>query len=167
MSVDIIRYDGGYEKYIYLVFFFEQKQAYKVRIRDWSSDVFSCDLFDFLGDDVGVVVSASVALVAAVADLADDHELVALLLVIGDRLAEAVEGLDLVELVVGLGVAVAVLLDLPVLDHRLRGDEAEARASFAVGAEAADVRGDAAREKNLVHGVAPFALRQRAEPRGK
>src|SRR3546814_4067633 len=36
--------------------------------------------FDFLGDDVGVVVSASVALVAAVADLADDHQRVALLL---------------------------------------------------------------------------------------
>src|SRR3546814_3471003 len=129
-----------------------------MRISDWSSDVCSSDLrehgrspylkdggrphatapgrrseeFDFLGDDVGVVVSASVALVAAVADLADDHQLVALLLVVGDRLAEAVEGLDGVELVIGLGVAVLVLLDLAVLDDRLRCDEGEADAALAV-----------------------------------
>src|SRR3546814_20778461 len=86
---------------------------------------------DFLGDDVGVVVGAPIALVAAVADLADDHQLVAFLLVVGDRLAEAVEGLHRVELVVGLGVAVVVLLDLAVLDHRLGGDEAEADAALA------------------------------------
>src|SRR3546814_3055389 len=97
-------------------------------------------------------VSASVALVAAVADLADDHQLVALLLVVGDRLAEAVEGLDGVELVIGLGVAVLVLLDLAVLDDRLRCDEGEADAALAVRTEAADVRGDASRETNLVHG---------------
>src|SRR3546814_7034087 len=101
-----------------------------MRISDWSSDVCSSDL--------------------AVADLADDHQLVALLLVVGDRLAEAVEGLDGVELVIGLGVAVLVLLDLAVLDDRLRCDEGEADAALAVRTEAADVRGDASREKNLV-----------------
>ena len=41
--------------------------------------------FDFLGDDVGVVVGAPVALVAAVADLADHQEFVALLLVYSQR----------------------------------------------------------------------------------
>src|SRR3546814_17591089 len=96
--------------------------------------------------------------VAAVSDLADDHQLVALLLVVGDRLAEAVEGLDGVELVIGLGVAVLVLLDLAVLDDRLRCDEGEADAALAVRTEAADVRGDASREKNLVHGCVPFAI---------
>ncbi len=49
--------------------------------------------FDFHSDDVGGVVGAAVALVAAVADLADHHQLVALLLVIGDRLAKAVKAL--------------------------------------------------------------------------
>src|SRR3546814_16371490 len=30
-----------------LFFFFKQKTAYEMRISDWSSDVCSCDLFDF------------------------------------------------------------------------------------------------------------------------
>jgi len=63
----------------------------------WGSDE-----LDFVGDDFGVVVGAPVLLVAGVADLAGDNQLVALLLVVRDRLAQAIEGLDRVELVVGL-----------------------------------------------------------------
>ncbi len=64
------------------------------------------DELDLVGDDFGVVVGAPVLLVAGVADLAVDNQLVALLLVVGDRLAQAIEGFDGVELVVSLGVAV-------------------------------------------------------------
>src|SRR3546814_10682724 len=32
-----------------LLFFFKQKTAYELRIRDWSSDVCSSDLFDLVG----------------------------------------------------------------------------------------------------------------------
>jgi len=64
--------------------------------------------------------------------------------VVGDRLAQAVESLDGVELVVGFGVAIVALNDLAVLDDRPAGDEGEADATLAVGAEAADVGSDAA-----------------------
>jgi hypothetical protein len=59
--------------------------------------------------------------------------------VVGDRLAQAVEGLDGVELVVGFGVAIVAFDDLAVLDDRPAGDEGEADAA-PVGAEAADRR---------------------------
>ena len=55
------------------------------------------DELDLVGDDFGVVVSAPVLLVAGVADLAGDDQLVALLLVVGDRLAEAPELLRVCE----------------------------------------------------------------------
>ena len=74
---------------------------------------------------------------------------------IGDRLGEAVEGLDGVELVVGLIVAVLALDDLAVLDDRPGGDEGEADAALGFGAEAGDVAGDAAGKENLVHGKSP------------
>src|SRR3546814_13844943 len=98
-----------------------------MRISDWSSDVCSSDL------------------------------LVAFLLVVGDRLAEAVEGLHRVELVVGLGGAVVVLLDLAVLDHRLGGAYAEVEAALAVGAAVSDVIADADREKILASGLVRLA----------
>src|SRR3546814_5290578 len=85
-----------------------------------------------------VVVGATVALVAAVPDLADDDQLIALLLVAADGLAETAKGLDGVELVPGFGVALAVLLDLAVLDDGLAGDEGEADAALRIIAEAGD-----------------------------
>src|SRR3546814_16868565 len=118
-----------------------------MHISDWSSDVCFSDL------------------VAAVPDLADDDQLIALLLVAADGLAETAKGLDGVELVPGFGVALAVLLDLAVLDDGLAGDEGEADAALRIIAEAGDVGSDAAREKNLVH-VSVLRLPQRADPAG-
>src|SRR3546814_13908045 len=103
-----------------------------MHISDWSSDVCFSDL------------------VAAVPDLADDDQLIALLLVAADGLAETAKGLDGVELVPGFGVALAVLLDLAVLDDGLAGDEGEADAALRIIAEAGDVGSAAAREKNQI-----------------
>src|SRR3546814_9058026 len=37
----------------YMFFFCKQKTAYEMRISDWSSDVCSSDLLEFLADDLG------------------------------------------------------------------------------------------------------------------
>ncbi|WP_240960124.1 hypothetical protein [Novosphingobium olei] len=62
------------------------------------------------------------------------------------------------ELVVGFGVAVLVLLDLALADDRLARHQREHHAALAVVAETRDLGGDAAGEENLVHVSNPFVV---------
>src|SRR3546814_9363973 len=49
----------------FLFFFFKQKTAYEMRIRDWSSDVCSADLARSYGDELAPHVRPGAALVFA------------------------------------------------------------------------------------------------------
>src|SRR3546814_5815240 len=53
------------------VLFFKQKTAYELRISDWSSDVCSSDLADFLLDALGRAFTDQEVMVAA--DVGDDR----------------------------------------------------------------------------------------------
>src|SRR3546814_4057397 len=50
---------------MFCFFFFKQKTAYEMRIRDWSSDVCSSDLWDALREETGIGDRLALADVAA------------------------------------------------------------------------------------------------------
>src|SRR3546814_4362106 len=92
-------------------FFFKQKTAYEMRISDWSSDVCSSDL----------VVGP-----AGVVDATANHHLHALVDILLDGLADAVEAGDAVPLGIFEAAVVVVLEDLAVaVTLGARGCEAE------------------------------------------
>jgi hypothetical protein len=83
--------------------------------------------------------------------------MIALLLVLGDRSAEAVEGGDAVELGEGLGVAGLVLDRLAIDQLGAVGDEGEGGdrgfagvAGFGLASDAAD------QDDEVLHGVSPW-----------